>query len=70
MSLSDIMSATDQAAWQAAALVIFSGVFIAVAIHTWRRPTAEMSSAARLPIDDVDGRTGTRSERSEKGVVE
>lgn len=51
MRLSDIMGHMDLAFWPQAALVIFLGVFAAVAWREWRSPRRD-DTAARLPLEE------------------
>ncbi|HEY0930533.1 MAG TPA: hypothetical protein VGE27_11495 [Gemmatimonas sp.] len=53
MKLSDIMSHAGLSFYTQVALVLFLGVFVAVAIRTWmpsRR--GELDTASRLPFDE------------------
>lgn len=55
MRLSDIMSYMDLAFYPKVAMAIFAGVFLLVLIRVWRASRAEMSEAARIPLDDDNG---------------
>lgn len=52
MRLSDIMSAMDLAVFPEIGLVIFIGVFIALALKTFRTPNNQSEEAARIPLSD------------------
>lgn len=66
--LKDLISGTGLSLWQAAALVIFVAAFVAILVHTLLRSRAEVSRAARLPIDDQPG--GGKAEPSTDAVAE
>jgi cbb3-type cytochrome oxidase subunit 3 len=52
MSLTDIMSSLDLDIFPQIGLLIFFGAFVAVVVHTLRRPRAEVRALAELPIAD------------------
>ena len=52
MRLSDLMAGMDLAVYPTIALVIFLGVFWAVARRAWRMPKPEQHHAATLPLRD------------------
>ncbi len=52
MSLTDLMSAMDLAAFPIVSLVIFLGVFVLISIRVKRATSAEMHDAAMLPMSD------------------
>lgn len=52
MRLSDIVGHAGLAFWPQVALLIFLGVFCAVAWKVWIRPTREYDHAAELPLDE------------------
>jgi cbb3-type cytochrome oxidase subunit 3 len=58
MRLSDIMSRMDLTIWPVAALVIFLGIFILIAMRTMKRPREELASEASLPLQDDTGPIG------------
>ncbi|WP_396204655.1 cbb3-type cytochrome oxidase subunit 3 [Gemmatimonas sp.] len=64
MKLSDIMSYAQLSVYTEVALVLFLGVFIAIAIHTFlpsRR--RELDAASRIPLEDDGVRTPRTMER-------
>jgi len=52
MRLSDVVSSMGAAWMQEAALLIFFVVFVAIVVHAWLRPQAEIERMARIPVDD------------------
>lgn len=52
MRLSDIVGHLDLAAWPQMAMVIFLGVFFAVAWREWFRPRRDQDRAAAIPFDE------------------
>jgi len=66
VSLSDLMSHMDLAVWPQAALVIFLGVFIAIAWRTFRGMDArEQETLAGLPFDEGTGATAITAAQAE-----
>jgi hypothetical protein len=54
--LSDLVSALSPTTYTELALVLFIGVFVAVAIrHGGKRRAAEHAACAQLPLDDDGG---------------
>ena len=63
MRLSDLFSAVDMTVYPVLGLLIFLGVFIAVAVRAARSKQSEMDYNAMLPLEDAavaddDGRAG------------
>lgn len=56
MRLSDIMSRMDLTIWPVAALVIFLGIFILIAMRTMSRSVTELRHEASLPLQDESER--------------
>lgn len=52
MKLSDVVSGSGLSAFAEIALVIFLGVFLAVALRALLSSRAAMDRAARMPLDD------------------
>jgi hypothetical protein len=50
--LSDIVGHMGLAFWPQAALIIFLGVFAAVAWREWFRPSRDHDRASTLPLDE------------------
>ena len=70
MSLTDLMSHMDLAIWPQAALVIFLGVFFAVAWRTFKGVGAkEQEALAGLPFDEGTASTAMKAAQSGKGQV-
>jgi cbb3-type cytochrome oxidase subunit 3 len=55
MRLSDIMSRMDLTIWPVAALVIFLGIFVLIAMRTIKRSSEDIRAEASLPLlDDAE----------------
>ena len=52
MKLSDVVSGAGLSSFAEIALLIFLGVFLAVALRALLSPRAAMDRAARMPLDD------------------
>ena len=50
--LQDLISHADLSLYPQVALVIFTGVFLVVAMRVWRRPRAAFNHAAGLALED------------------
>ncbi len=53
MSLSELMSNMVHTAMPQIALVMFLVIFVAVVVDIFRRKSADVNHAARLPLDDM-----------------
>lgn len=65
MKLSDVVSGAGLSSFAEIALLIFLGVFIAVALRAFLSPRAAMDHAARMPLEDEpsSSRAGSPSGR-------
>jgi cbb3-type cytochrome oxidase subunit 3 len=54
MSLTDIMSNMELSIYPQVGLVIFFGVFVAVAARALRTPAKAAKARASIPLDDTD----------------
>lgn len=52
MSLTDLMSGTNQVFWPQIALVIFVSVFVGAIFHGFTKSKKDRDEAAHLPLDD------------------
>jgi hypothetical protein len=61
--LQELAAATDVTAWAIASMLFFIGVYVFVAVRTWRAKPEDLEAQARLALGDGDSspRTGTQA---------
>lgn len=66
----DVLRAMDFTLLSQIALVLFFGVFVAVAIRTWTRPKKEMDKQSQIPLSDepVEPRYPDQTQTASEGA--
>jgi hypothetical protein len=52
--LQEMAGATGASGWAIASMLFFLGVWLAIALATWRARPEAMRDRARLPLDEAD----------------